>query len=101
VKRVLAEKAWAKHKPDEQLTRRIVRAVELQILHTWRDAEMDKIPHPTSWLNAERWDDEIQTTIPNPRAETQGRRRNRAEDDINEFHRLMEIRDAKQAHHDP
>lgn len=67
-KRADAEKAWAKHAPDEELTRRIVRAIELQILHTWRDS--DFIPHPTTWLNGRRWEDEIQTKAPITRGKT-------------------------------
>lgn len=58
-----AERAWAAIAPDELLARRITRAVSDHIA-AWRDrgTEPEYIPHPATWLNARRWEDELTTT---------------------------------------
>lgn len=60
-----AIKRWSKIHPDDALLEKILRAVETQKKHVWKQLietkEYDKIPHPASWLNAKRWDDEIVT----------------------------------------
>ena len=55
-----AEKAWAKAKPDQLLFERIIQAVMKQrASEDWLKDGGKFIPHPASWLNAKRWDDEI------------------------------------------
>lgn len=58
-----AHRAWASIAPDELLARRITRAVTDHIA-AWRDrgTELEYIPHPATWLNARRWEDELTTT---------------------------------------
>ena len=53
-----AEKAWAKLTPDEQR-----QAIEALPKHTrYWDATTTKeyIPYPATWLNAARWEDELE-----------------------------------------
>lgn len=55
-----AEKAWLKIKPNEQLTERILQAVErAKTLDDWKREGGRFIPHPATWLNAKGWEDEI------------------------------------------
>ena len=51
-----ALKAWLKLKPDDDLTKKIISAISNQNLAS---REQQFIPHPASWLNAQRWEDEI------------------------------------------
>lgn len=56
-----AMKSWLKIKPDDSLLKTILNAIEAQKqskLHLKRDQQY--IPHPATWLNQERWLDEIQ-----------------------------------------
>lgn len=54
-----AEKAWLKIKPDEQLTERILHAVErAKTSADWMREGGRFIPHPATWLNAKGWEDE-------------------------------------------
>ena len=54
-----ARKAWMKHAPSEALTERMIAAVERQKLSTkWQEDQGRFIPHPATWLNSERWEDE-------------------------------------------
>ena len=54
-----ALKAWLKLKPDDDLTKKIISAVSKQNLSA---REEKFIPHPASWLNAQRWEDETMVT---------------------------------------
>ena len=54
-----ALKAWLKLKPDDDLTKKIISAISNQNLAS---REQQFIPHPASWLNAQRWEDEIKVT---------------------------------------
>lgn len=54
-----ALKAWKKINPDKQLAETIIAAVEKQ--KRWEDWTRDNgqyIPHPATWLNQGRWEDE-------------------------------------------
>jgi uncharacterized protein YdaU (DUF1376 family) len=51
-----ALKAWLKVKPDDELTKTIISAISKQNLSA---REEQFIPHPASWLNGKRWEDEI------------------------------------------
>ena len=53
-----AEKAWLKIKPDENLFTDIMEAIAKQ-KPTWTDPKF--IPHPATWLNKRRWEDEVAT----------------------------------------
>jgi len=60
VKKKESLKVWEKLKPDEQLTQIIIAAVEKQKTSEWKDRDKKHIPHPSTWLNGERWNDEIE-----------------------------------------
>lgn len=54
-----AEKAWMKVSPELEL--RIIAAITAQKKsEQWKDPQY--IPHPATWLNQRRWEDEVQTT---------------------------------------
>jgi len=56
--RVQAVKAWDKLKPDLALCRVMEDALRLQMQSPqWQDPQ--HIPHPSTWLNGERWNDEL------------------------------------------
>ena len=55
-----AKKAFAKLKVTEELLSKMLHAIEVQKRYTWKDKDPQYIPHPSSWLNGERWEDEIQ-----------------------------------------
>jgi hypothetical protein len=55
-----AEKVWAKLKPDHQLAETIISAVQKHKLSVdWTKDDGQFIPHPATWLNAKRWEDEV------------------------------------------
>jgi hypothetical protein len=61
--RKAAEKAWQKLAPDVPLQEVIAQAVEVQKrTHAWRKDGGKFVPHPASWLNGERWQDEVETS---------------------------------------
>lgn len=58
-----AEKAWAKIKPDQPLAETIVNAVmRHRASDDWTRDGGKFIPHPATWLNAKRWEDEIKSS---------------------------------------
>lgn len=50
-----AEKAWLKIKPDDVVLKKMLDAINQQGLAS---KEIQFVPHPASWLNAKRWEDE-------------------------------------------
>ncbi|MFN3075362.1 MAG: hypothetical protein ABT940_00500 [Alphaproteobacteria bacterium] len=59
-----AELAWKKLKPDATLQRRIIEAVKAQCKsEQWRRDGGQFIPHPATWLNGKRWEDEVEVKI--------------------------------------
>jgi uncharacterized protein YdaU (DUF1376 family) len=60
VARENALKAWLKIKPDDALTKQIIDAINKQGLC---NREIQFVPHPASWLNAARWEDEIAPNV--------------------------------------
>lgn len=58
----LAEKAFAKIAPDEQLVGRMCAAIErAKTSEQWRKDSGQFIPYPASWLSARGWEDEHPT----------------------------------------
>lgn len=56
-----AKKAFSKLKVDEQLLEKMLKAIEQQKkTDQWKDPKY--IPHPSTWLNGHRWEDEVQIT---------------------------------------
>ena len=61
-----ALKSWLKIKPDKPLAQRIILAVREQAKSPqWTRDDGQYIPHPATWLNQRRWEDE---TEPSPSA---------------------------------
>ncbi|MBR3715708.1 MAG: hypothetical protein IKM18_07365 [Clostridia bacterium] len=55
-----ALKAWEKLKPDSDLTREIIEAVQARCrTQEWKDQNGKFVPLPASYLNQQRWTDEI------------------------------------------
>lgn len=60
VNKVGAKKAFDKVRPDDELLNRIIAAIEKQ-KHSeqWTKDGGQFIPHPQTWLNGHRWEDEL------------------------------------------
>ena len=57
-----ALKVWMKLKPNDELVDTIIKAVERQKRsETWKKDGGQFIPHPATWLNGHRWEDEVAT----------------------------------------
>lgn len=60
-----AQNAWKKAKPDAELFKRIIQAVEAaKVSDQWTRGNGQYIPHPATWLNQGRWDDELDPATP-------------------------------------
>ena len=58
VSKKTAARAWAKLKVDANMFRRIMASLEtVKKTEQWQNIQF--IPHPTTWLNGERWNDEV------------------------------------------
>lgn len=56
-----AEQAWRKLAPNAELQERIMFALAKQMTSIdWLKSGGQYIPHPSSWLNGRRWEDELQ-----------------------------------------
>ena len=54
-----AERAWAKLRPDAQLRATILTAIQRAMTSAdWTKDNGQFIPHPATWLNQKRWEDE-------------------------------------------
>ena len=55
-----AKKAFEKLKPDEELLQKMIAAIEKQNeSEQWTKDNGQYIPHPQTWLNGKRWEDEL------------------------------------------
>lgn len=62
VGKVKAQQSWKKINPDDELTAKICRAViQQKYSPQWTKDNGQFIPHPTTWLNQRRWEDEIES----------------------------------------
>jgi len=62
-----AWRVWLRLKPTEELTARMIHAVDRwKQTDQWRKEAGKYIPHPATWLNGERWEDELPTEPLNP-----------------------------------
>ena len=88
-----AERAFLKLKPDTDLFRQIMAALEAQKKSPdWQKERGQYIPYPATWLNGRRWEDEI---IPAPsqsptREEQEARRRAKAEEEERYLERMQD-----------
>lgn len=77
VKKKDTEKWFLKNKPDEELFNKIIEGLEKHLKSKqWKDKQF--IPYPTTWLNGERWNDEVEIE------ETEEERLKRLEKEIEE-----------------
>jgi len=60
-----AKEAFLKINPDPILFVTILEAIRKQADTVWKGKAIEYIPHPTTWLNGRRWEDEIQAS-PSP-----------------------------------
>lgn len=59
-----ARQKWLKLKPDDELFNKIITAVKEQAQSDqWQKDDGQYIPYPSTWLNGERWNDEIKKTV--------------------------------------
>ena len=58
-----AEKVFAKLKVDQVLLTKMTQAIHLQNKTVWKDKDQQYIPHPSTWLNGKRWEDEVSTFV--------------------------------------
>ena len=62
-----ARKAFEKRKPSQELLQTMLKALEWQKEQdSWKKDDGKFIPHPASWLNAARWEDEPAGASPEP-----------------------------------
>lgn len=58
--KLAAKKSWDRISPDIDMTKRIMSSVEDQKQsEMWKKEQGRFIPHPSTWLNQGRWDDEV------------------------------------------
>lgn len=58
VSKVASQKAWAKLKPNEALQQTILADIARRKRGEWAGKDMQYIPHPSTYLNQRRWEDE-------------------------------------------
>ncbi len=53
--------AWVKLSPSADLKQTLLAAIDKQqaTLTTWRTRDIERIPHPATWINGRRWEDEL------------------------------------------
>jgi len=65
VGKATAEKAWAKLKVTDELHSTILAALEKhKVSDQWTKDGGQFIPHPSTWLNQRRWEDELEAAQP-------------------------------------
>lgn len=87
-----AEKAWAKLKPSADLQAAILSAIAAHKLSAdWQRDGGQYIPHPTTWLNQRRWEDEV------THARSQRPDQNRPRSAVDEVREAIRHREAAEA----
>lgn len=62
VSKKAAQKSWERIKPTDELFGRIMASLEkAKATYQWTKNNGEFIPHPATWLNQERWNDEYDT----------------------------------------
>ena len=62
VKKKTAFEAWLKLKPDEELRKKIIADIIRRKSSEWSKTDIRYIPHPSTYLNQRRWEDEVIAT---------------------------------------
>ena len=56
-----AKRSWEKINPDQDLQKKILESLErFKKSMSWMKDNGKFIPHPTTWLNQKRWEDEVE-----------------------------------------
>ena len=63
--KVNAKKAFIKKAKDIETLKEIITGLD-KVLVEWKDRDKQYIPHPATWLNGERWEDELLVTDERP-----------------------------------
>jgi hypothetical protein len=67
IDKIKTRKAWRKISPNADLRISIMGALLRQkLLPSWNKEQGQYIPHPTSWLNGRRWEDQYEVPEPEP-----------------------------------
>lgn len=62
-----ARRSWKRIRPDAELQQKILNSLaEHKYSHDWTREHGRFIPHPATFLNQERWEDELATLEPDP-----------------------------------
>ena len=62
VNKPAARKAFDKLNPDDETMNQILNAIRTQKMTAqWQENNGQYIPHPSTWLNGHRWEDEVKT----------------------------------------
>lgn len=59
-----AIKKWQKINPDDELLKKILQSLSTTISTEWKNRDEQYIPHASTWLNNERWNDELEAKQP-------------------------------------
>ena len=62
VNKTTAVKAWKSLKPNDSTVDEIIADVTRRLRKEWRGKDMTYIPHPSTYLNQRRWEDETEVT---------------------------------------
>jgi len=54
-----AKRVFSKLRVDQPLLDKILHSLSIQVRTIWKDKDTQYIPHPSTWLNGKRWEDEI------------------------------------------
>lgn len=58
-----AKRVFAKLKVDRDLLNKIINSLSIQTRTIWKDKDTQYIPHPSTWLNGKRWEDEVAAPV--------------------------------------
>lgn len=62
-----SQRAWEKINPDDSLHKVMLSAIAEQSKSPqWTKDDGQYIPHPATWLNQKRWNDELKVKVPGP-----------------------------------
>lgn len=54
-----AKRVFEKLRVDQPLLDKILHSLHIQTRTVWKDKDVQYIPHPSTWLNGKRWEDEV------------------------------------------
>lgn len=72
--KAFAEKCFTKLGVDQVLLDQMLAALNAQVRSVWQNKDPQYIPHPSTWLNGKRWEDELPSTAKQESAEDRRKR---------------------------